>query len=128
MIGIFETININGTEVYRPNEFDVKREDVYAGEYVSLTGKTIADRIGWKYSDMTLKWDALTDAMLQALISLEGSFSISFEDSDGQHTEQVIRRGFTNTPTRLTGPNGAKIWTGLEMEISFLNTHPIDEE
>lgn len=128
MIGIFETININGTEVYRPNEFDVKREDVYAGEYVSLTGKTIADRIGWKYSDMTLKWDALTDAMLQALISLEGSFSISFEDSDGQHTEQVIRRGFTNTPTRLTGPNGAKLWTGLEMEISFLNTHPIDEE
>lgn len=128
MIGIFETININGTEIYRPNEFDVKREDVYAGEYVSLTGKTIADRIGWKYSDMTLKWDALTDAMLQALISLEGSFSISFEDSDGQHTEQVIRRGFSNTPTRLTGPNGAKIWTGLEMEISFLNTHPIDEE
>ena len=128
MIGIFETININGTEIYRPNEFDVKREDVYAGEYVSLTGKTIADRIGWKYSDMTLKWDALTDAMLQALIGLEGSFSISFEDSDGQHTEQVIRRGFTNTPTRLTGPNGAKIWTGLEMEISFLNTHPIDEE
>lgn len=128
MIGIFETININGTEIYRPNEFDVKREDVYAGEYVSLTGKTIADRIGWKYSDMTLKWDALTDAMLQALISLEGSFPISFEDSDGQHTEQVIRRGFANTPTRLTGPNGAKIWTGLEMEISFLNTHPIDEE
>lgn len=128
MIGIFETIYINGTEIYRPNEFDVKREDVYAGEYVSLTGKTIADRIGWKYSDMTLKWDALTDAMLQALISLEGSFSISFEDSDGQHTEQVIRRGFTNTPTRLTGPNGAKLWTGLEMEISFLNTHPIDEE
>lgn len=128
MIGIFETININGTEIYRPNDFEVKREDVYAGEYVSLTGKTIADRIGWKYSDMTLKWDALTDAMLQALISLEGSFSISFEDSDGQHTEQVIRRGFTNTPTRLTGPNGAKLWTGLEMEISFLNTHPIDEE
>lgn len=128
MIGIFETININGTEIYRPNDFDVKREDVYAGEYVSLTGKTIADRIGWKFSDMTLKWDALTDAMLQALIGLDGSFSISFEDSDGQHTEQVIRRGFTNTPTRLTGPNGAKLWTGLEMEISFLNTHPIDEE
>lgn len=127
MIGIFDTITINGTEVYRPNEFDVKREDVYAGEYVSLTGKTIADRIGWKYSDMTLKWDALTDAMLQALIDLDGSFSISFEDSDGQHTEQVIRRGFTNTPTRVTGPNGTKIWTGLEMEISFLNTHPIGE-
>lgn len=127
MIGIFETININGTEIYRPNDFDVKREDVYAGEYVSLTGKTIADRIGWKFSDMTLKWDALTDAMLQALISLDGSFSISFEDSDGQHTEQAIRRGFTNTPTRITGPNGTKIWTGLEMEISFLNTHPIGE-
>ena len=76
---------------------------------------------------MTLKWDALTDAMLQALISLEGSFSISFEDSDGQHTEQVIRRGFANTPTRTTGPEGTKIWTGVEMEVSFLNTHPINE-
>lgn len=128
MIGIFNTITINGTAIYQPNDLEIKREDVYAGEYVSLTGKTIADRIGWKYSDMTLKWDALTDAMLQALIGLEGAFYISFEDSDGvQHTEQVIRRGFSNTPTRITGPNGTKIWTGLEMEISFLNTHPIGE-
>ena len=123
----YDYIYLNEEALPKPTNFTPAREDVYAGEYTTCTGKMIADRIGWKFSEIDLQWDALTDAMLQALISLEGSFPISFEDSDGQHTEQVIRRGFANTPTRITGPNGTKIWTGLEMEISFLNTHPIGE-
>ena len=127
MIGVFNTITINGIEIFRPNDFEIKREDVYAGEYVTLTGKTIGDRIGWKFSDMTLKWDMLTDSMMQTLINLSGEFSITFRGSDKDHTERAIRRGFANTPTRLTGPNGP-IWTGVEMEIHFINTHPIDEE
>lgn len=127
MIGVFNSIAINGTEIFRPNDFEIKREDVYAGEYVTLTGKTIGDRIGWKFSDMTLKWDMLTDSMMQTLVNLNGEFSISFEDLKGQHTEQAIRRGFSSTPSRVT-KNGEEIWTGIEMEIHFTNTHPIDEE
>lgn len=127
LLGIFGKILIDGRAYFRPNNFELKREDVYAGEYTTCTGKTIADKIGWKYSDLTLKWDILPDEDLAYLTTLTGTFSIAFRDSDGQHTEQVIRRGFTNTPTRITGPNGTKIWTELEMEISFLNTHPIGE-
>lgn len=128
MIGIFETITIDGTEIFRPNDFEVQREDVYSGEYTTLTGKTIADRVGWKYSDMTMKWDILTDEMLAALLSLSGEATLQFEDSDGQHTETIIRKGFTNAPTRTTGPNGNIIWSGIEMAVSFINAHPIDEE
>lgn len=122
-LGIYNKIYINGSPYFRPNDFEVKREDVYAGEYTSCTGKLIADKIGWKYSDLTLKWDILPDEDLVYLTTLTGIFSIAFRDSDGQHTEQVIRRGFANTPTRVTGPSGTKIWTDVEMEISFLNTH-----
>lgn len=126
-LGIYNKIYINGRPYFRPNDFEIKREDVYAGEYTTCTGKLIADKIGWKYSDLPMKWDILPDEDLVYLTTLTGSFDITFRDSDGQHTEQVIRRAFTNTPTRTTGPEGTKIWTGVEMEVSFLNTHPIGE-
>lgn len=128
MIGVFNTITIDGSEIFRPNGFEVKREDVYAAEYTTMTGKTIADRIGWKYSDMTLQWDILTEDMLSALIGIEGEVAITFEDSDGPHTEQIIRKGFSNAPTRTTGPEGTPLWSGIEMEIAFINTHPLTEE
>lgn len=127
-LGIYNKIYINGRPYFRPNDFEVKREDVYAGEYTTCTGKLIADKIGWKYSDLPMKWDILPDEDLVYLTTLTGAFNLIFRDSDGQHTEQVIRKGFTNTPTRITGPEGSKIWTGIEMEVTFLNTHPIDEE
>ena len=31
MIGIFNSITINGVQVFRPNEMQITREDVYAG-------------------------------------------------------------------------------------------------
>lgn len=126
--GIYNKIYIDGRPYFRPNDFEIKREDVYAGEYTTCTGKLIADKIGWKYSDLPMKWDILPDEDLVYLTTLTGAFNLIFRDSDGQHTETVIRKGFTNTPTRITGPEGSKIWTGIEMEVTFLNTHPIDEE
>ena len=127
-LGIYNKIYINGRPYFRPNDFQLAREDVYAGEYTSCTGKLIADKIGWKYSDLPMKWDILPDEDLVYLTTLIGAFDLIFRDSDGQHTETVIRKGFTNTPTRITGPEGSKIWTGIEMEVAFLNTHPKDEE
>lgn len=56
MISIFNTIQINGTDLYRPTDFSPAREAVYAGEYKTCLGETIADLIGWRYSDMTLEW------------------------------------------------------------------------
>lgn len=122
MIGVFNTIMIGNTEVFRPNDMDIKREDVYRGEYTTCTGKIIADRIGWRYSDMRLKWDTLTTNMLDALLS-SWQFEITFEDADGIHTEQVIRDGYTNTPTRFTGYNGEPVWKDIEMGVRFINVH-----
>ncbi len=124
MIGIFNTIKINGTEILRPNDFELKREDVYAGEYTTMTGKMIADRIGWKYSDMSLKWDMLPDNQLAVLAGITGTATLKFTDSDGEHTESVIRGSFGKTATRLT-KNGQSIWKDVELEIMFINTHNV---
>ena len=122
-LGIIGTIYINGRQVFKPNDFEIRREDVYAGEYTSCTGRILADKIGWKFSDMTMKWEILPDADLAYLTTLSGPFALKFRDNDGPYTETVIRRGFTNTPTRITGPEGSKIWTGVEMEVTFINVH-----
>ena len=42
-----ENIYINGTAIPKPPEFELEREDLYAAEYTSMSGKTIADRIGF---------------------------------------------------------------------------------
>ena len=127
-LGIFGKIMIDGRPYFRPNNFELKREDVYAAEYTTCTGKTIADKIGWKYSDMTMKWDILTNEMLATLTALAGETALQFRDSDGTHTERIIRRGFSNTPTRTTGPEGTALWTNIEMDVSFINTHTEVEE
>ena len=123
MIGVFNTITINGTEVFRPNDMQMEREDVYAGEYTTMTGKVIADRIGWKYSDMDLSWDTLTLAMIDALTGVTGPFNLTFTDSDGTHTEAVIRRGFSNVPTRFTSPSGEACWKNVKVKVRFINVH-----
>lgn len=123
MAQLFETITINESEIYRPNDFKLEREDVYAGEYVTCTGKTIADRIGWKYADTTLSWDAIPNSQMAVLTGLSGQGTITFADSDGNHTETFIRAGFENTPTRFTYDDGSVVWKDVNLNIRFINAH-----
>ena len=118
-----QTIRINGHDIYRPNEFTPAREDVYAAEYTTCTGKMIADRIGWKYSDMTLSWDTLPQAMLDVLLGMSGESTLVFSDSDGEHTEKIIRGAFTNMPTRFTGLDGKAAWQNIAVEVRFIDVH-----
>ena len=46
MIGIFNTIIIDGKEIFRPNAFTLQREQIYSGEIETCTGKRLADRVG----------------------------------------------------------------------------------
>lgn len=124
MIGVFNTITIDGVEIFRPNEMVIQREDVYAGEYTTCTGKIIADKIGWRYEDMDLSWDTLTLDMIDALTDVSGPFDITFTDSDGSHTESVIRLQFSNVPTRFTSPSGEACWKDVQMKVRFINVHP----
>lgn len=124
MIGILNTITIDGVEFPRPNDFAIQREDVYAGEYETCTGKKIADRIGWRYSDMTLNFDTLPDNLLQQLAGMSGEVTMTFEDGDGNTaSESIIRTQFVNTPTRYTGPSGSALWKNVQVQVRFINAH-----
>lgn len=107
----------------RPSDFVIEREDIYAGEYTTCLGATKADRIGWKYKDTNIVFSELTVDELAHLTSINGEFSIIFDDSDGEHTESVIRTGFANTPTRFTLPDGSVIWKDVGLAIRFINAH-----
>lgn len=123
MIGIFETIKIAGTEFPRPSDFEIKREDVLAGEYTTLLGETRADRIGWKFADTELKFELLPADKLSVLTGLSREFTIEFTDSDTTYTETAIRKSFSNIPTAILGNGGAAMWKDVSMEVTFINVH-----
>lgn len=124
MIGIFNTIQINGTELYRPTDFSPGREAVYAGEYTTCLGETIADLIGWRYSDMTLEWGSLPQYQLDVLLAMSGECTLVFTDADGvTHTESVIPTTKVFVATRHTGPDGHALWQDVSVGVRFLNVH-----
>lgn len=124
MIGVFNTIRINSTDILAPNDFQPAREDVYAGEITTCTGKLIADRIGWKYADMSLEWDMLPQADLMVLIGVSGMFNLTFTDVDGTTvTESAIPKSRVYTGTRYTDQNGNVVWRDVQFGITFVNTH-----
>lgn len=119
----YNYIYINGVQYIRPTSFQIQREDIYAGEYETCTGKIIGDRVGWRYANMTIHFDTLPNEKLQQLSVINEAVELYFIDDDGEHSEQIIRTGFTNTPTRLTHPDGSVIWQDVNMQVRFINAH-----
>lgn len=121
---MFTEIKFNGMKVYRPNNFTPARENVYSGEYTACTGATYADYLGWKYSDMTMSWDALPYAQRQFLMTLTGQAELTFRDADGvERTEQVIITNLTQSATRLHDALGFDLWQGIELGVRFIGIH-----
>lgn len=126
MIGIYNTIRINNQEIFRPNSFTLKREDIYAAEIETCVGNKIADLVGWRYADLTLSWDTIPDAQLQRLLDMFGrnTSTIEFIDESGTSvTETVILRNTSATITRHTGEDGEVLWSGISAEVQFINSH-----
>ena len=116
-------IKINGAELDRPPAFSPKREDVYAGEYTTCRGETIADRVGWKYADLSLQWDALPQEQVQVLVNMQGVCTIEFDDADGtNHTENIIRDSTVHLRNRNTIA-GVTWWKNVQTEVRILNVH-----
>lgn len=116
-------IAFNGDEVYRPPGFAPKMEDIYAGEYTTCTGRIVGDRIGWKYSDMTLSWDGLPQSMVDILIGLSGEVEFEFEAPDGTiTTETIIRSSVVQLRHRNT-IRGEVFWRNVSMDIRFIGAH-----
>jgi hypothetical protein len=119
-------IIINGEQIPRPPKFSPAREDIYKGDYVTCTGKTIADKVGWKYSDMSLEWDALPQQMVDVLINMSGVNTVVFDDLDGELvSEQVVRTSAVALRHRYT-QGGVTIWKKVKVEIKFIGSHTED--
>lgn len=125
MLGIFNTIEINGEEIYRGNEFTLEREYIYAGEIVTCTGKVCADIVGWRYQDMRISWDNLPQSQLQTILGLSGEAArMTFtNESNETVTELVIPTATTAQVTRITDPQGDIAWQGVGLNIRFINAH-----
>ena len=112
----------NLDRVIKPKEFKPAREDVYAGEYTTMTGKIIADRIGWKFSDLTLSWEALPQSMVDILIGIDGQTTMRFDTEDGTYTESIIRLSAVSLKNRAT-INGVTWWRNVSVQVRFINVH-----
>ena len=125
MIGVFNTITINNAEIYRGNDFTLQRENIYAGEIETCTGKRCADLVGWRYADLTISWDALPQDQLGEILALTGEqVTMTFRNEANETvTETVIPRALTSTVTRLTDPQGHVMWKNLQLQIQFIEAH-----
>lgn len=118
----YDTITINNIDFPRPVNFLPMREDVYASEYRAMSGAVRADRVGWKYADMELKWDALPQDLVYALTTLVGSFNITFDDPQGMRTT-LARRMSTVAMRHRYQQDGVYYWKDVSVKISFLGMY-----
>ena len=116
-------IIINGEQIPRPPKFMPAREDIYKGDYVTCTGKIIADKVGWKYSDMTLEWDGLPQQAVDVLVNMSGVGSMVFDDLDGEIVEeQIVRTSAVALRHRYT-LGGVVVWKKVKINIRFIGSH-----
>ena len=117
------TIHQTSFIIPRPLNFAVQREDIYAGQYTTCTGATRADKIGWKYSDMTWSWDGLKQSDVEKLCSLSGECTLTFDDPSGDTIqESFIRSSVVSMRCRNKFEN-EYWWTGVSCSISFIGSH-----
>lgn len=127
MLTELDYIKINNNQIYRPPEFKPEREDIYKGDYTTCTGKIIADRVGWKFADMTLEWDALPQRMVDVLVGMSGACTLDFDDLDGEfHQEQIVRISAVGLRHRYTTSAGETLWKKVSVSIKFIGSHTED--
>ena len=125
MIGVFNTITIDGATIYSGNDFTLSREWIYAAEIETCTGKRCADVVGWRYSDLSLEWGNLPQSQLQSILALSGeAVDMTFSNEKNETvTEAVIPTVSTATLSRFTDPQGNTAWTGIKLNLRFVNAH-----
>ena len=107
----------------RPANFSAQREDIYAGTYTTCTGATRSDKIGWKYSDMTLSWDGLKQEDVEKLCSLSGECTLYFDDPLGDSMEEPFVRSSVVSMRCRNKFDDEYWWTGVSCKISFIGSH-----
>lgn len=121
----------NGTStiVPYPNDFQMKKEKIIAAEYTTLTGQVLGDVVGWRYADFTLKWDTLTDAMLQFVLAAcdDASFSFTFRDpADGDKTISLTALSRATVKTRYKD-YGVTKWRDIAIPVRCNDVYTYSE-
>lgn len=122
----YDYITIDGVAFPRPVEFAPQREDVYVAEIITMDQTWLADVVGWKFSDMDLKWRALPESLVAALTNLSGEFVATFDDPNGIHNETAVRTNAVSTKKRQT-IDGVSYWLDVSVTLKFVCTHPYEE-
>lgn len=130
MSDAFDYILINDSQVSRPPKFAPQKVDVYKGDYTTCTGKLIADRIGWKYEEMTLEWPALPQSMVDVLVAMDagGVSTIVFDTLGGFIVQEDIVRVSAVGLRHCYTLRGTTYWKDVKVKIRFINTHTGTEE
>ena len=125
MILIFNSITIDDNEIFRGNDFALQREYIYAGEYETCTGKRCADRVGWRYSDLTISWDNLPQDQLEYLLALNGEeVDFTFANESGTTVTEKVRPSVIASQAAIfTDPNGVKSWKNISLQLQFTEAH-----
>lgn len=116
-------IIINGEQIPRPLNFAPAHEDILKGEYTTCIGKRIADKVGWRYSDMTLEWDALPQQAVDVLVNMSDVSTLQFDGLDGEICEEQIQRTSVVALRHRYTRGGTTIWKDVKVSISFINPH-----
>lgn len=114
---------INTTELPDPAGFRVEREDIYAGEYVSQTGKQFADVVGWRYAPITLTWEVLQDAELQAILSAGNAFNVTFIDPEKGEVTTAAKRTRIGATHKRRYWKEQVAWLDFSMEVIFIDAY-----
>jgi hypothetical protein len=125
MIWTFNTITIDGNEIFRGNDFTLQREFIYAGEYETCTGKRCADVVGWRYGDLTVSWDNLPQSQLEYLLDLSGTeVNMVFSNESGTTVTEKVRPMVLSSQASLyTDPFGVKSWKNISLQLQFTEAH-----
>jgi len=125
MIWTFNTISIDGNEIFRGNDFTLQREFIYAGEYETCTGKRCADVVGWRYGDLTVSWDNLPQNQLEYLLDLSGTeVNMAFSNESGTTVTEKVRPMVLSSQASLyTDPFGVKSWKNISLQLQFTEAH-----
>lgn len=119
---INDYIYIGNAAVPKPPEFTVEKEDILAAEYTTMSGAKVGDVIGWKFSDMTLSWEALPQRYMEVLTGMSGATTLTFQDVDSEYTESIMRKSAVYAEHRAT-IRGEVWWKDVKVEVTFLNAH-----
>lgn len=112
---------INETRIVEPIQIQIARVDNIVSLIRTQSGRTIADKRGWKYQDTVFYWGTIPEDQLQFLLPLN-EFTITFDDISGEVTANAIRKKFVGQKQRFL-KDGQVFYANFGLEVIFTDVY-----